>query len=86
LTSLLQEGTAAGNCNAPFCIALLREILAHAGELMKFLSLIGIAFIVLWAILWLGVKMAVGAIHLLLILGVVMVIWGFVAGNRAARS
>ncbi len=53
---------------------------------MKFLSLIGVAFVILWAVLWLGVKMAVGAIHLLLLLGVVMIVWGFVAGARSART
>jgi Flp pilus assembly protein TadB len=53
---------------------------------MKFLSLIGVAFVILWAVLWLGVKMAVGAIHLLLLLGVVMIVWGFIAGARSTRT
>lgn len=40
---------------------------------MKALLWIGIAMMICWAILWLGVKIAVGAIHALLILGAVLV-------------
>jgi hypothetical protein len=40
---------------------------------MKALFWIGVAMMICWGILWLGVKIAVGAIHALLILGVVLV-------------
>lgn len=40
---------------------------------MKALLWIGIAMMICWAILWLGVKIAVGAIHALLIIGAVLV-------------
>ena len=52
---------------------------------MKFLSLIGVAFVILWGVLWLGVKIASGAIHLILLLGVVLLVWGlFQAGKSNA--
>ena len=50
---------------------------------MKFLSWLGVAFIILWLVLWLGVKMVVGAVHLLLVLGLVLIVWGVVQARRA---
>ncbi len=49
---------------------------------MKFLSWIGGAFIIAWLVLWLGLKMVFGAVHLLLLLGVVLIVWGLVQGRR----
>ena len=58
----------------------------QSGFAMKALVWVGIVMVIAWAILWLGIKMAVGAIHLLLILGLVAIIWGFVQGKRIGRS
>jgi hypothetical protein len=44
---------------------------------VKILVWLGIAMVICWGVLWLGVKMAVGAVHLLLLLGVVLIVWGF---------
>ena len=52
---------------------------------MKPLVWIGIAMIVCWAILWLGIKMAVAAVHLLLLLGLVLIVWGLVH-NRSSTT
>ena len=43
---------------------------------VKFLVWIGVAMIICWGVLWLGIKMAIGAVHLLLLLGVVLIGWG----------
>ena len=43
---------------------------------MKFLVWIGAAMVICWGVLWLGIKMAIGAVHLLLLLGVVLIGWG----------
>lgn len=51
---------------------------------MKILVWLGVALVVCWGILWLGIKMAVGAIHLLLLLGVVLIVWGFIQGRKSA--
>jgi hypothetical protein len=51
---------------------------------MKALLWIGVVMVVCWGILWLGIKIAVGAIHLLLILGVALIAWGLV--NHFRRS
>lgn len=53
---------------------------------MKLFLWIGVALVVLWAVLWLGFKIAVGAIHALLLIGLALVVWGFVAAKRAART
>lgn len=45
---------------------------------MKFLVWIGIAMVICWAVLWLGIKMAIAAVHLLLLLGAVLIVWGLV--------
>lgn len=50
---------------------------------MKFAVWLGIAMVVAWAILWLGVKLAMGAIHLLLVLGVVAIAWGLLSRARS---
>jgi hypothetical protein len=44
---------------------------------MGILKGIGVAVIVLWLVLWLAVKITFAAIHLLLLLGVVLLIVGF---------
>jgi hypothetical protein len=43
---------------------------------MKVLFWLGVGMVICWGILWLGIKLAVGAIHLLLLLGVVLIGWG----------
>ena len=50
---------------------------------MGILKVLGIAIIVVWLVLWLAVKITFGAIHLLLLLGVALLVVGFVkATNR----
>ena len=50
---------------------------------MGILKVLGIAIIIVWLVLWLAVKITFGAIHLLLLLGVVLLVVGFVkATNR----
>jgi hypothetical protein len=41
------------------------------------LKALGAAVIVLWLILWLAVKITFGAIHLLLVLGIILLAVGF---------
>jgi hypothetical protein len=45
---------------------------------------LGIALVVLWAILWLGLKIVSGVIHLLVIVGIVLLVWGLV--KKGARA
>lgn len=51
---------------------------------MRFLTWIGIAMVVAWGFLWLGIKMAVGAIHLLLVLGLIAIVCGLLRRPRGA--
>jgi len=44
---------------------------------MKLLVWIGIAMVLCWGLLWLGIKLAVGAVHLLLVLGIALIVLGF---------
>ena len=53
---------------------------------MKPLVWIGLALMVAWAVLWLGVKIAVGAIHALLVLGAVLLVWGLVHHRLSRRQ
>jgi hypothetical protein len=43
---------------------------------MGILKFIGIAIILVWLVLWLAVKITFGAIHLLVVLGVVLLAVG----------
>jgi hypothetical protein len=48
---------------------------------------LGIVLLVLWALLWLGFKIVSGVIHILVVVGVVLVIWGLIKrGANAVRS
>ncbi|HSJ62899.1 MAG TPA: hypothetical protein VK922_03220 [Gemmatimonadaceae bacterium] len=45
---------------------------------------VGIVLLVLWAVLWLGLKIVSGVIHLLVIAAVVLIVWGVVKRGAAA--
>jgi len=45
---------------------------------------LGVVLLVLWVILWLGLKIVSGLVHLLIILAVVFIIWGLV--KKGARA
>ena len=42
------------------------------------LSLLGIVFIIAWLVLWLAVKVTFGAIHVLVVIGVILIILALV--------
>jgi hypothetical protein len=50
---------------------------ATQGELVAIVKFLGIAILVLWLVLWLVVKITFGAIHLLVLLGAALLVWGF---------
>ena len=47
---------------------------------------IGIVLVVLWAALWLGLHIVAGIVHLLVILGVALLLWGLVRKGARAVS
>ena len=51
---------------------------------MNALAGLGILLIICWAVLWLGFHMVTGAVHLLVVVGAVLLIWGLV--KRGART
>ena len=44
---------------------------------MGILKFLGAAILILWLVLWLAVKVTFGAIHLLVLLGVALLVIGF---------
>ncbi|MFO1503587.1 MAG: hypothetical protein U1F39_07195 [Steroidobacteraceae bacterium] len=44
---------------------------------MGILRFLGAAVIILWLVLWLAVKVTFGAIHLLVVLGIALMLLGF---------
>lgn len=38
------------------------------------LTLVGIVFVIAWLVLWLAVKVTFGAIHLLVVVGVILIV------------
>jgi hypothetical protein len=52
---------------------------------MGILKGLGVAVIVLWLVLWLAVKITFAAIHLLLLLGIAMLIVGFLKASAGPR-
>jgi hypothetical protein len=53
---------------------------------MGILKYLGIAIIVLWLVLWLAVKITVAAVHLLLLVGLAMLIAGFIKVNTSGKA
>lgn len=51
---------------------------------MSALAIIGAILIVIWLLGWLAFEIASGIIHLLLIIGVVLLVWGLV--KRGAKA
>ena len=51
---------------------------------MQSLVWLGIVMVVLWVVMWIGLKVATGMIHVLVILGLAFVIWGLI--KRGARA
>ncbi len=43
---------------------------------------LGVAILLLWLVLWLAVKVTFGAIHLLVLLGLVMLVAGFMKSAK----
>jgi hypothetical protein len=52
---------------------------------MKALFWIGLVMVVCWGLLWLGLNIALGAIHLLLILGAILIGWGLLHRQVSSR-
>lgn len=44
---------------------------------MGIFKFLGLAILILWLVLWLAVRITFGAIHLLVIVGIVMLVLGF---------
>ena len=51
---------------------------------MAILRILAVLFIIAWLVLWLAVKITFGAIHLLLVVGVIMLIVSLFGGARRA--
>ena len=45
---------------------------------MGILKALGVLIIIAWLVLWLAVKVTFGAIHLLLVIGLAMLVYGFI--------
>ena len=51
---------------------------------MNPLVLLGTVLLVLWAVAWLSFKVVSGLIHLLLVIGIAMIVWGLI--KKGARA
>lgn len=50
---------------------------------MRILNILGVLFILSWLVLWLALKVTFVAIHALFVLGVILIIFAFVAGRSS---
>jgi hypothetical protein len=53
---------------------------------MRILHVLGVLLIITWLVLWLAVKVTFAAIHALLVIGVLLIIVGFIAGRSATSK
>jgi VIT1/CCC1 family predicted Fe2+/Mn2+ transporter len=63
--------------------ARLRSLLEGAMGILKGL---GVAIIVVWLVLWLAVKITFAAIHLLLLVGLAMIVFGFIKAKTSGPT
>lgn len=49
---------------------------------MGILKWLGVAIIVVWLVLWLALKITFAAIHLLVLVGLAMIVYGFIKANN----
>ena len=50
---------------------------------MGLLKGLGVALIAIWLVLWLAVKITFAAVHLLLLIGLAMIVFGFLKSKSA---
>ena len=50
---------------------------------MAVLKGLGVALIVIWLVLWLAVKITFAAVHVLLLVGLAMIVFGFLKSKSA---
>jgi hypothetical protein len=48
------------------------------------LTILGIVLLVAWALLWLGFKIVSGMVHLIVLVAVALIIWGFLKRGASA--
>ena len=53
---------------------------------MRILHVLGVLFILAWLVLWLAVKVTFVAIHALVVIGVLLIIIGLVAGRSGSAK
>ena len=53
---------------------------------MNIRATLGVVLVVLWAVLWLGLKIVSGLVHLLVIAGAALIIWGLLKKGANAIS
>lgn len=53
---------------------------------MHVLVWLGIALLVIWAVLWIGFKIVSGIIHVLALLAIVFIVWGLIKKGARAVS
>jgi membrane protein required for beta-lactamase induction len=62
----------------PACGRSAQAHRSHRRGHVGILKALGVVVIVLWLVLWLAVKITFGAIHLLLVLGIALLVIGFI--------
>jgi hypothetical protein len=53
---------------------------------MNIRTMLGMVLVVVWAVAWLGLKIVSGLVHLLVIAGAVLIIWGLLKKGANAVS
>jgi hypothetical protein len=53
---------------------------------MRILHILGVLFIVAWLVLWLAVKVTFAAIHALVVIGIILIVAGLLAGRSSTSK
>jgi hypothetical protein len=53
---------------------------------MRILHILGVLFILAWLVLWFAVKVTFVAIHALVVIGIVLIVAGLIAGRSSTAN
>jgi hypothetical protein len=53
---------------------------------MRILHVLGVLFIIAWLVLWLALKLTFAAIHALVVIGLLLIVVGLIAGRSSPKA
>jgi hypothetical protein len=84
---VLPTGTASADTVEAHCRNMIAAYATPLREIeMRILHILGVLFIVAWLVLWLALKVTFAAIHVLVVIGIILIVAGLLAGRSSTAK